>query len=467
MARKLPFFDYVTLGFIVLYTVAAITVSLLRYWQGQFYYFDFGIFDSAIYQAAHLQAPMIDHFELSSGKVSIFATHFYPSIFLLSPLFWITERPEILLIAQSISVGTALFFAYLMSKKLIKSSFPRFVLVFAFGGFIGLQNALISEIHDVTLAVLPLTICFWAIISRKWTYYLISFLILLGFKESFFGLGIGLALFIFMQERKNLTIALITLFLSILWGITSILYVIPYFSGGKYLYTQSDPPHSWDGILLAFFTPGIKISTMFYSLLTFGLLPLLFLPVYPLIIAQFMERFLFAFPSRWGLGFHYGATLAPILFVGSVYVIAFLEKQKMPRIAALYSAVIFIVVLFMHRFLFHGPLGLFYNPDFYSQPQPVNTFSLQFPKDKVIMTQNNLALHFTHQDVRLLRKTYDYIKPDIVLLDLSPGQTSNSFYPVTFEDAKQIKNQLLEDKNYSLINKIEPEVYVFENKAGN
>lgn len=53
-----------TITFIVIYTIAAITVSVNRFWQYQNFYFDFGIFDSAIWKAAKFQLPKVDHFWL-------------------------------------------------------------------------------------------------------------------------------------------------------------------------------------------------------------------------------------------------------------------------------------------------------------------------------------------------------------------------------------------------------------------
>ena len=76
--------DWLTYIVIGVYTLAAVLVSLHRFWQFEVFYYDFGIFDSAIWKAAHFTAPIIDHFVVG-GKV-IFADHFSPSIFLLSPL---------------------------------------------------------------------------------------------------------------------------------------------------------------------------------------------------------------------------------------------------------------------------------------------------------------------------------------------------------------------------------------------
>ena len=66
LLRLLPVF------FIILYTFAAITVSLNRYWQHQTNYYDFGVVDAAIWKVAHFQPPLVDHHELGNENVSIF-----------------------------------------------------------------------------------------------------------------------------------------------------------------------------------------------------------------------------------------------------------------------------------------------------------------------------------------------------------------------------------------------------------
>lgn len=452
-----------TVGFIVLYTIASATVSLIRFWQGQVYYFDFGIFDRAIWEVSRFQQPLVDHFELSSDKVSIFATHFYPSIFLLSPFFYLTDNSEVLLILQSLAVGLGAFFSYLIAKDTIKSKIAIFALIFAFLGYVGLQNALITEFHETTLAVFPISVIFWAILKGRWKIYFISLIILLGLKESFAGLGVTLGIYIILFNRKNWSKAVITILVSLIWGILAVKVIIPFLSKGKYLYDRASIPESPLEFLKALVLPDPKFKTIFFSLLTFGFLPLVGYFVLPLVFEHFLERFVFDFPTRWSLAFHYNATLSPLLFIGGLQAISFFEKRGLKTFVRAYSLVIIIIVFVLHRFILNGPLGLFYNKDFYNVPLK-NELLVEYKKSinfqSVVMTQNNLAVDFTRKDVRLLRKDYDQVNPDYIILNLSVGQTDNSFYPLQRKDVLEVYEKLLKDKKYKLIDK-KDEVFVF------
>ena len=64
------------------------------------------------------------------------------------------------------------------------------------------------------------------------------------------------------------------------------------------------------------------------------------------------------------------------------------------------------------------------------------------------MTMNNLAAHFTHQEVILLHRNYKNIQPDVVALDLRPGQNANNFYPLSFDETKNLVASLSADVNY-------------------
>ncbi|MDD2822859.1 MAG: DUF2079 domain-containing protein [Candidatus Daviesbacteria bacterium] len=457
--------NYLTILFIVLYTFAAITVSLNRYWQHQTAYYDFGVIDSAIWKVAHFQLPIVDHHELGDKNVMIFASHFSPSVFLLSPLYWFTNRQEILLIAQSLLVGIGALIAYFLAKKTLKSNLAIFALIVAFLGYVGLQNALISEFHDTTLSVLPLMLIFLFIYQKKWIWYFIMLIILLGLKESFAGLGVGIGLYIYLKDRANKKIALLTILISLVWGYLALKVVIPYFSQGIYLYSSSNLPNNPISLINSFLFPDLKYKTMLYSFATFGFLPIFDITIIPAIFENFLERFvLSSFSSRWDLGMHYNSPLSPLLFIGALAIFKILEnKFKHTKLVTLLALTIIFSNIVLHRFILRGPLGLFYNPDFYKQNEYsryVDDFLKNIPKDGVIYTQNDLAGRLSHQNVKTFRPDYKVINPDYIVLNLTPGQTPNAFSPLRYDSVKNLKDQLLEDSNYT-VQKYGEELYIF------
>src|SRR5690606_312203 len=101
--KNASFLDYFAIFFFVIFALFGSLVSLHRFWQYDIYYYDFGIFDQALWKVAQFKAPIIEH--LVVGGKWIFADHFNPSLFVLSPLYWFTDRSEIMLVAQAVCVA--------------------------------------------------------------------------------------------------------------------------------------------------------------------------------------------------------------------------------------------------------------------------------------------------------------------------------------------------------------------------
>jgi len=202
--KKRIYIDIAAYVLIFCFTVAGIIVSLNRFWQYEVFYFDFGIFDQAIWKVSQFRAPIIEHF-IVGGKW-IFADHFNPSIFLLSPFYWLTTRNEILLVVQAVAVGLSGIVLYSIGKHVLRNKFLALSILACYFLFSGLQNAVITEFHELTVAMLPLMLTFWAILNKKLKLYLLFLIITLGFKESLFatGIGIGIALFFLRKEWRHL-----------------------------------------------------------------------------------------------------------------------------------------------------------------------------------------------------------------------------------------------------------------------
>jgi len=145
--------------------------------------------------------------------------------------------------------------------------------------------------------------------------------------------------------------------------------------------------------------------------------------------------------------------LSPIMFLGTLEVITRLQRHKKGRrLLPIWGIITIVLVLFLHRFYLHGPLMLATHPVFYEQTarnrNMLDGFVAQIPRSGLLMTQNNLAAHFTHQEVFLLNPNYVAIQPDVVAFDLRPGQNANNFYPLSFDAAKTLEASLSTDVNY-------------------
>jgi len=78
------------------------------------------------------------------------------------------------------------------------------------------------------------------------------------------------------------------------------------------------------------------------------------------------------------------------------------------------------------------------------------------------MTQNDLATRLTHgPTIRLLQVNYQKRNPDYVILNLTPGQSINTFTPLSYIEAIELKNALSQDPNYT-VTKMHDQQYIFK-----
>lgn len=427
------------------------------------FYYDLGIFDRAIWLVSRFKTPIIDH--LVVGGKTIFADHFNPSIFLFSPLFWITNKTEILLIAQSVVVGIGGLFIYKIGKLVTKNSFFALSIFVSYCLFLGLQNALISDFHEVTVATLFAVLCFYFFIKNKKTWTSLFFLITIGFKESNFLFGAGLAIAFFFLNKTWKKFSFFLLIFSLIWGIASIKFIIPYFSGGTYGYEVALSTNKLN-LINDLLDTSEKQSAVFNSLLSFSFLPILSPVFWPLVVQDFLVRFL---SGRVSLGLHYSALLSVLLAISSFYSFSTLNKIKFIRKhIAIFSLLIILNSLFLYRFVLRGPLALSYNPAFYSHTKDFKFLDDLIPKipaNASVETQNNLATRFTHnKNVWILTEEYDYNKPDYILMDLRAGQNANDFFLTKNPEA--ILNKLANDRNYlSIYNNGNQYIFKRKNEA--
>ncbi len=458
--KKIDLFTYLAIFFCFAFILAGSIVSVVRYWQYEVFYYDFGIFDSAIWKVAHFHAPIIDH--LVVGGKWIFADHFSPSIFLLSPLYWFTNRPEIILISQAFAVGTSGFVLYIIGKNILKSRFLSLSITICYLLFLGLQNAVITDFHEVTVATLPFMLVFLGIIKKnKWLYF-ISLVVFLGFKESNFLVGIGIALSILFIYREWWKIALGTILLSAVWGYLAVHVIIPFFSGGHYYY-QTDVSLNPFVILSRFFNSPIKLHTLWFSFLSFGFLPI-FSPAFcALLFQDFLTRFYpSAWDTRWDLGLHYSALFSAYAGISSIFglkwIIGLIKKKSIEIILGI---ILIINAVFLYRFILYGPFALSYNSAFYAHTKDfefLNRLTSLVPNNASVMAPNNIVSHFTHQTSYIVRGTYKDIYPGLnikfpeyILLDERPGQNPNDDFGTGNES--DLLNQLKIDPNYLLFYK--------------
>lgn len=355
-------------GFIGLYALGASLISLHRYWQYNAFWYDFGIFDTTIWKLSKIQLPTIAQLAPPEGKI-VWADHLNPSAVLLAPLYFLSDKAEIMLIAQVLFVALSALVAYRISLRLVKNPIVRLALIVSYLGFVGVQNALYTDVHNIVFALLPFMGTLWALYEKNWRLYWLSLVITVGFQENMAAVAIMLGVFLMLRRDRNIKMGLCTVVFGILYGLVAMKVVIPAFNGGYYAY-QPEIPLVWYQWITRFIYPvDLKLRTIVLTFTTFGFLPLATLSTLPLIIEHFLERFVLnSAATRWDLGFHYNSLLSPIMFLATVEFLIQFQKQKIAKIILpVWAIITLVLVVYLHRFYLHGPLMLAIHPAFYEQ----------------------------------------------------------------------------------------------------
>lgn len=459
--NKNKFFDIFSYIICSIFIAFGILVSLNRFWQYEAFYIDFGQYDQAIWQVSRFQMPMLDHWIL--GYIPVFGDHFTPSVFLLSPLYWFTSQSEMILVVQAIAVGLSGLVLYSIGNTVLKDRFISIAIVISYYLFVGLQNAVITEFHEITVMILFFMLTFWAFVKKRKLLYFIFLIIMLGFKEVTFLTGVGLGIAVFMLDRKWTKEAIATVILSILWGVIALKIIIPYFSPGEYLYAEGISD-SISGKFTALFDHPLKRHTLFYSFFSFGFLPIFSPAFWLLIIQDYASRFMReGMGTRIDLGLHYNAQSAVILSLASIFALRSVQKiRQFSKFLPLVGVILIINAIVLYSFILHGPFALAYNPVFYKHTNDfifLNKMVEMVPKSATVATHNNLASRFTHQRVWLLKTNYEIHKPEYILIDNRQGQSPNNFTGTGPLDV--ILGTVIKDPNYQVVYHTE-EQYVFE-----
>lgn len=457
--------DLIASFFCFFFFLVGSIVSLNRFWQYEASYVDFGQYDRSIWLVSRFQEPIVQHFIY--GRLNVLGDHVTPSIFLISPLYWFTNSSEIILIVQALAVALSGLFLYDLAKHVLKDKFLALSTLLCYFLFVGLQNAVITEFHELTVMTLPLMITFWAIIKNRKILYFVFLILTLGFKEITFmlGIGIGIALFVIKKEWTKQAIG--TIIISCLWGFLAFKVIIPYFNHAGYLYANALP----SGIIpkaIALIDQPEKIRTLFFSFFSFSFLPIFAPQFWAAIFQDYASRFMPAdFVTRWGLGMHYNAQSAVLLAVSFVFGLKSLLHFQIIKKYSKILAIIFVLNAFiLFRFILHGPFMLAFNSTFYKDTGNFNFLNKMValvPKNASVMTQNNLATRFTHQNIQLLNEDYFIAKPDYILIDMREGQNPNDYFATAngIQELQTIAQQILHDKTYTAIYKTDKQ-FVFK-----
>ena len=306
---------------------------------------DLGIFTEYVKQAAHLHAPVVT---IRGTGFNLLGDHFQPIVALIAPFFRLFPTPVTLLVAQALLTAISVIPVCRAARELL-GTWPSRGIGLAYGLSWGLQQMIDFDFHEIAFAVPLLAFSLSALVRRRlrpavlWALPLVFVKEDQGFTIAAIGLlmaGMGLAQLRKMRngvgpgESLSRTLddpsawILAGVFLAVwglAWSALAIEVIIPHFNPthhypywGNGGVIAPGGPMSLGAVGHQFAVAGTeKLWTVYLILLPVAFLALRS-PVALIAVPSLALRFVSTNNYYWGDGWHYNATVMPIVFLAAI-----------------------------------------------------------------------------------------------------------------------------------------------------
>jgi uncharacterized membrane protein len=313
--------------FFVLYA----TLSVSRHLQVRTTGYDLGIFEQAVRGYAHLGAPVAD---LKGPGFDLLGDHFHPILAVLGPVYRVFPSPVTLLLAQAallaVSVVPVTQLAYerlgqgQMRARQALARWTALAVGTGYGLSSGLQATVGFDFHEVCFAVPLLAFSTTALVRHRWREAALWALPLVLVKEDLPLTVAAIGGYLLLRRQWRWGVLLVAA------GLVSTVVIVKVLMPG-YAYSSSLSLSSglsgWD----------TKATTLVELLAPTAFLAVRS-PVLLVALPTLGWRFWSENPAYWGIGYHYGAVLMPILAVSFVDALTAVRLKTTAAVAGLAAA---------------------------------------------------------------------------------------------------------------------------------
>jgi uncharacterized membrane protein len=353
-AAWLPYQGLAALGLAAAYSLAYITLSVLRHESYHSSGFDLGLFNQVfwnttqgrLFESTMSQALPVPH--------SLLGDHFSPVFLLFMPFYLAFPHPETLVVIQTLALALGAWPVYLLAKLELPAGFaPLWVLVYFL--FVPVAYINLFDFHEVAFAVAPLGFALYFLERGRRGWFLLSLLFTFLVKEEMALIGIGFGVYALLGKR-DWKLGLGVLVGSLLAFAALIQLVIPLFAGGhSYPYIgerYSDVGGSPGGILKTLVTNPLRIARALLQPKKIYFLVAIFGPVLGisalagwaalLLLPTLGYLLLSNYEPQYSFTSQYSAPLIPLVFGTAILALARLrESARRPVMAAVIVSSLF------------------------------------------------------------------------------------------------------------------------------
>lgn len=376
----------------LLFFIAYGVLSIVRHTHYQSFGYDLGINDQLVWKYSTFQSPIttISPFPTRTKLVE----HIELIYAFISPLYWIWSARKMLLLIEAAFVCVSGVAVYLLAKEKKCTELISNTLVFSFLAFYGIQNAMWFDVHSASFSAAFLMWFILFLEKKKRIHSAIFFFLAITSKENVALLTLLISFIYFLRTKSKEM--LMYMGISIVYLLFVFFIYFPYIVQTPYLYQNQA------GLLsnlnpASFYDTGDKRAVIWYSLLSFGGLPLLS-PLYLLaVIGDLATYFVIAsdLPGAQGLFMQYRITLAPLLIWGTIMTISRFKKLN-----RWYIALYLILCTCFVQYTLHLPLSYLSKSWFWTEPasvKDINTLIRYLPATASVVSQNNITPHISHR----------------------------------------------------------------------
>jgi uncharacterized membrane protein len=322
--------------------------------------YDLVIFDQAVRSYAHLHPGISVMKGLHNGfgpHFSVLGDHWSPILAVLAPLYWVSNSPVNLLVAQAVLFALAIPWVWLFTRRAFgggaKATAAAYLVSAAYALSWPIASALAFDFHEVAFAPLLIAIALERLQAGRLRTALIALAALLLVKEDMGFLIAGIGIYLAVDRPRTLRrpalTGLILIAVGLAASVVSIYVLIPAFGGRSGYYWAygalgGNVPQVIGHIIVhpvsslrMLVTPQVKLDTLLWLFGAFCFLPLrspLALATVPLLLERMLNS---KFPNWWATSFHYNAYLVIILVFAAVDGAARLDRDSV-RIRAYFAA---------------------------------------------------------------------------------------------------------------------------------
>lgn len=368
----------------------------------------------------------------ATENISRLAFHADFILVLFAPAYQIWSNPKILLLIQTLIVGTGAFFVYLIARDVLKSK--NIALVFSFVYLINpsIQRANLYDFHAVTLVTFFLlgTHYFY---SKKKYFYFSLFAILAALTKEEIWLVTGLfGIFIFIFQKKRLFGSVVFLvsvaaFYFLIW------HAIPGALGAQHfaLSYYSEFGDSPSQIIKTALLSPQKIFMTFFEVSRLDYLNKLFLPVgFLSVLSPFL--LVFAAPDLLidllsnnvqlhQIYYQYTAPISPFIFISAIFGLR--RLRRIIKIREIFP-VIFLLITSCYGAYYFGPMpgALESNLDMFTksvdEDKQIENYISKIPRRVSVAASNNLGSHLSQRQ-RIYTVPQGIGKADVIVFLLT------------------------------------------------